>query len=137
MIMSIPVNQIYQETVKHVTLSVKDLKCLSTVIYHEANGEPIAGMRAVAHVVLNRVKSGKFPNNICAVVYQGCQFSWVCNIPKDQHRTNALAKSIAFQELTSPTKDNTNSAMFFHSKQVDPGWSRKKTVVINNHIFYK
>lgn len=85
--------------------------CLALNIYHEARGEHTAGMRAVADVVMNRVKSIQFPNNICEVVKQGpvyeswktkrfpdlpdeqriynprkgkCQFSWYCDGKSDE-----------------------------------------------------
>jgi len=56
-------------------------RCLAEAVYFEARSEPEAGQAAVAQVVLNRVSSGLYPNNVCGVVYQnrhhykGCQFS--------------------------------------------------------------
>ena len=47
------------------------LHCLALNIYHEARGESDFGKIAVAHVVMNRVKSHRFPNSICKVVMQG------------------------------------------------------------------
>ena len=70
-------------------------------IYHEARGENMAGKFAVADVVLNRVESRRYPNDVCGVVYQAelsewwlergrevpikgrCQFSWYCDGMKD------------------------------------------------------
>ena len=59
-------------------------RCLAEAVYFEARSEPEAGQAAVAQVVLNRVSSGLYPNNVCGVVYQnrhhykGCQFSFAC-----------------------------------------------------------
>src|SRR6185312_988713 len=59
-------------------------KCLADAIYFEARGEPIRGQMAVAQVVMNRVFSGRYPNNVCGVVYQNanrhlaCQFTFAC-----------------------------------------------------------
>jgi spore germination cell wall hydrolase CwlJ-like protein len=47
------------------------LKCLTQAVYHEAAYEPLAGRRAVAQVVLNRMRHPAFPNSVCGVVYQG------------------------------------------------------------------
>ena len=59
------------------------LQCLTTAIYYEAASEPDAGQRAVAQVVLNRVRHPVFPASVCGVVFQGserrgCQFSFAC-----------------------------------------------------------
>ncbi len=48
----------------------RQLRCLTQNIYWEAASEPFEGKVAVAQVTLNRANSGKFPNDICAVVYQ-------------------------------------------------------------------
>ena len=64
--------------------SARQMRCLGEAIYFEARSEPEAGQAAVAQVVLNRVRSGIFPTNVCAVVYQdrnhpfACQFSFAC-----------------------------------------------------------
>jgi hypothetical protein len=60
------------------------LLCLTQAVYYEANGEPEEGQRAVAQVVLNRVRHPAFAKSVCGVVYEGassgtCQFSFVCN----------------------------------------------------------
>ncbi len=64
------------------------LLCLTTAIYYEAASEPDAGQRAVAQVILNRVRHPAFPATVCGVVYQGphsggaptaCQFSFACD----------------------------------------------------------
>src|SRR4029078_12445796 len=79
-----------------------ELDCLAKTVYFEARGEKEKRQRAVAAVVLNRVKSSRFPDTICQVVHQGgtgsrdCQFSWWCDglsdKPKDQKaRTHADA----------------------------------------------
>ena len=60
------------------------MRCLAEAIYFESRGEPETGQAAVAQVVLNRVRSGIFPANVCGVVYQdrnrpfACQFSFAC-----------------------------------------------------------
>jgi len=47
------------------------LMCLALNVYHEARSEPMVGQYAVANVVLNRVQSTKWPDNISTVEYQG------------------------------------------------------------------
>jgi len=81
------------------SIDINQAHCLATNIYHEARGESYAGKVAVANVTMNRVKSSKFPNTICEVVYQSqmrenwkgeevpkrnkCQFSWYCDGKSD------------------------------------------------------
>ena len=81
------------------SIDINQAHCLATNIYHEARGESYAGKVAVANVTMNRVKSSKFPNTMCEVVYQSqmrenwkgeevpkrnkCQFSWYCDGKSD------------------------------------------------------
>ena len=46
-------------------------KCLAEAIYFESRGEPFLGQVAVGVVVLRRVASPRFPNNICDVIHEG------------------------------------------------------------------
>lgn len=64
-----------------------ELFCLTEAIYYESKGEPLKGKVAVGKVILNRVRSSRFPDSICDVVYQpsnnparpaACQFSFTC-----------------------------------------------------------
>ena len=63
----------------------KSEKCLADAIYFESRGEVKRGQIAVAQVVMNRVFSGFYPNNVCGVVYQNshrnlaCQFTFACD----------------------------------------------------------
>src|SRR3546814_8987348 len=59
-------------------------RCLTQAIYYEAANEPLKGKRAVAQVVLNRLRHPAYPNSVCGVVYEGvndpvCQFSFTCD----------------------------------------------------------
>ena len=96
-------------------------------------------MIAVAHVVLNRIKSSKFPETICEVVKQKiagvCQFSWVCVKIKTRDMPHEVY-DIAVMTLNGETTDPTKGALFFHHKSVD-AFKRTQTAVIGNHVFYK
>ena len=62
----------------------REQRCLAEAIYFEARSESNEGRAAVAQVVLNRVKSGLYPDTVCGVVYQNsnrhlaCQFTFTC-----------------------------------------------------------
>lgn len=58
-------------------ISQSDLDLLARCVYAEARGEPYSGQVAVAAVVLNRVRSSKFPNTIYGVIYQRNAFTAV------------------------------------------------------------
>src|SRR3546814_1697830 len=54
-----------------------ELRCLAGAVYFESRGESLAGQLAVAHVIINRAESGRFPSSYCGVVHQRSQFSFV------------------------------------------------------------
>lgn len=116
-----------------------DVVCLAKNIYHEARGEPIEGQIAVAQVTVNRVNSGEFQSNICKTVYANKQFSWTEKPAKVKDRKAWEASVIiATAVLTKSIHLPDFKALYFHTRQIRPKWSRTKQVVakIGNHIFY-
>jgi spore germination cell wall hydrolase CwlJ-like protein len=127
----------------------KQLDCLARNIYHEAGNEPFEGKAAVAQVTLNRAESGKFPNDICKVVYQKnvvyekvlCQFSWYCEQatmarPKNQavyNQSMDAAKQVLLEGFRLPSLKN---AMYYHADYVNPKWKLEKVATVGRHIFY-
>jgi hypothetical protein len=122
--------------------------CLAQAIYYEAGFEPEAGQRAVAQVVLNRVRDRNFPNTVCGVVYQGagrrtgCQFSFVCDgsltrRPPEPDQIVATRK-LAADALDGYVVKGIGAATHYHTDYVEPWW--RTTVVqvgkIGAHIFY-
>ena len=104
--------------------------------------KPIQGRAAVAYVVLNRAESGEFPETPCAVVAEGCQFSYRCDgrpealaVRADRDAAFATAKAV----LTGAVADPTNGALFFHASRIRPGWfeTRARVGKIGNHVFYR
>jgi len=138
----------------------KQLTCLAKNIYFEARNEPFAGQFAVALVTLNRVNDAAFPNTICDVVYQGihtsdgfpkrdrCQFSWYCDGASDEVRnlvafntTQKIANlaMISYGSMKSQGLDYTEGAIYYHTYEISPRWSKVFPVVgrIGDHIFYR
>ena len=64
-------------------------KCLADAVYFEARGEPLRGQMAVAQVIMNRVFSGYYPNNVCGVVYQNAHRHLRCQFSKTGYRCQA------------------------------------------------
>lgn len=123
-------------------------KCLAQAIYFEARGEPTIGQAAVAHVVLNRVRDRRYPNTICAVVFQNdhrrhrCQFSFACDGQSDEaYNLTAWNRSlkVALKTLAGVTEDVTLASTHYHADYVAPIWASKlkPTVQFGQHLFYR
>lgn len=120
--------------------------CLTKALYFEARGETLKGQFAVAEVILNRVDSPNFPDTVCAVVQQGgrsgCQFSYNCDGAGDvmaERGAAQLSARIARVMLDGAPRQLTFGATHFHTRSVNPSWSRKfeRTAAIGAHLFYK
>jgi N-acetylmuramoyl-L-alanine amidase len=122
--------------------SEQTLACLAEAVYYEARGEQARGRAAVAHVVLNRAESGQFPGTPCAVLAQGCQFSYRCD-GRPERLANRADREAAFATaravLTGAVSDPTDGALFFHAGRISPGWfeTRARVGAIGNHVFYR
>ena len=114
-----------------------NLNLISRFVYAEARGEPYSGQVAVAAVILNRVKSSKFPNTVSGVVYQQGAFTCVSdgqiNLSPD-----ATAKKAAQDAING--WDPTYGAIYYFNPKTATNkwiWSRPMTVTIGNHRFCK
>jgi hypothetical protein len=127
--------------------AARAVRCLTDAIYYEAAGQPEEGQRAVAQVVLNRVRDPHFPKSVCGVVYEGwqrrtgCQFSFVCD--GSIHRRHAdLAtwdklKPLAEQALNGYVVPEVGSATHYYADYVRPNWTGTvdRVTQIGAHIF--
>jgi hypothetical protein len=125
-------------------------KCLADAIYFEARGEPFKGQQAVAQVVMNRVFSGYYPNDVCGVVYQNagrhlaCQFTFACE-GKDLNKVDEpdmweQAKSIAKDMLDGKIwLTEVGHATHYHAYWVHPSWVHEMTKLykLGVHTFYR
>ena len=57
-----------------MSVSASDRDLMAAIIYCEAGAEPYQGKVAVGAVIMNRVRSSRFPNTISGVIYQKGQF---------------------------------------------------------------
>ena len=122
------------------TADGSELNCLATAVYFESKGEPLAGQLAVAKVVMNRTRSGRFAPTICGVVRQPSQFSFVRGggFPaihnSDQWRSAVGVAQVAMKGLyASPAPD----ALYFHAKRVAPKWGKRPVASVGHHLFYR
>lgn len=113
------------------------MNCLALVGYHEAKGESDRGMIAVMQVTMNRVKSEKFANTICGVVYSPNQYSWSkYNPPIKEPKQYERAKRLAYEVVNGKHHDISGKALFFNSLHKRPKGT-VCTVRIGGHSFYK
>jgi spore germination cell wall hydrolase CwlJ-like protein len=124
-------------------------KCLADAIYFEARGESVRGQMAVAQVVINRVFSGYYPNNVCGVVYQNahrrfrCQFTFACDgLPERINEPVAWerAKHIARDALDGNFwLNDVGKATHYHARWVHPWWvhEMRRLDRIGVHTFYR
>ncbi|KQS04008.1 cell wall hydrolase [Sphingomonas sp. Leaf357] len=124
------------------------LECLTAAIYYEAGSEPDDGQRAVAQVILNRVRHPAFPATVCGVVYQGserasgCQFSFACDGAMARPPARASwtrAMRIAAAALYGSVLASVGEATHYHTYAVTPGWNRSlvMTAAIGAHFFHR
>ncbi len=124
------------------------LDCLASGIYYEAGAEKPEGQRAVAQVIINRVRHPAFPKTVCGVVYQGstrttgCQFSFSCDgsmrrIPSPA--AWASMRKLAKAALTGSVYKPVGLATHYHTDWVVPYWSSSLDKIQQEatHLFYR
>ena len=124
------------------------LTCLASAVYYEAGNQDTDGERAVAQVVLNRVRHPAFPGTVCGTVYQGstkptgCQFTFTCDGSLNRqpdaegwHR----AMSVAEEALNGTVYAPVGWATHYHADYVVPYWAATmaKSAVVGAHLFYR
>jgi spore germination cell wall hydrolase CwlJ-like protein len=125
-------------------------KCLTDAVYFEARGEPLRGQEAVAQVVMNRVFSGYYPNNVCGVVFQNashrlaCQFTFAC----EGRNLNRIDEPVMWEQAKRIAKDELDGkiwladighATHYHAYWVHPSWVHEMTRLykLGGHTFYR
>jgi spore germination cell wall hydrolase CwlJ-like protein len=124
------------------------LDCLASAVYYEAGNQDQDGERAIAQVVLNRVRHPAFPSTVCGVVYQGstrttgCQFTFTCDGSLERRPDSqgwARAKAVAEAALNGEVFGPVGLATHYHADYVVPYWASTmaKNAVIGAHLFYR
>jgi spore germination cell wall hydrolase CwlJ-like protein len=129
----------------------RNLTCLAMNVYFEARGESLAGQQAVAEVTLNRVASGRYPNTVCAVVFQKNwdplrgryvgAFSWTEFEAVTPPSGEAWERSLEVAEAAYAGRvpPRLRGALHYHAERIRPSWARERRQIarIGNHIFYR
>src|SRR5579864_2807479 len=130
------------------TARTQALNCLASAVYYEAGNQDADGERAVAQVVLNRVRHPAFPNSVCGVVYQGstrptgCQFTFTCDgsLSREPDADGwRRAWKVAEDALSGAVYAPVGWATYYHADYVLPTWasSMAKNAVVGAHLFYR
>lgn len=120
----------------------QELGCLAMNIYHEGRGEPIRGREAIASVTMNRVRSDRYPDTVCAVVWQRKQFSWTGTSPRYHVITDFKswqeALEIARLFINGTMITTVGNATHYHATSVRPYWRDRTKLVahLGRHYFY-
>jgi spore germination cell wall hydrolase CwlJ-like protein len=117
-----------------------DIGCYGAAVYHESNTQSLQEKLGVLNVVRNRLKSGRWGNTVCSVVYSNGQFIGVTDQSHDDVDTKAFLETelfvldaIVFNKYANPVAD----ALYFHDDSIKTmsGWGKKK-VKIGRMVFY-
>ena len=120
----------------------REQDCLAKAVYFEARGEPIEGQLAVAQVVLNRAASGRYPADLCSVITQKAQFSFIVSgrFPAPDKASAAWRKAVGIAKIATGklAKSVPTDVLWYHADYVAPSWGKRldKTAQIGLHIFY-
>ena len=119
------------------TSNSSDTNLLARLIYGEARGEPYTGQVAVGAVVLNRVRSSKFPNTIAGVIYQAGAFDVVADGQINMNPDSTAIK--AAKDAINGWDPSYGSIYYFNPSTATNKWiwSRPHTVTIGKHRFCK
>jgi spore germination cell wall hydrolase CwlJ-like protein len=152
---AIPIENLANPSARPFTLAgasaadrLRSLDCLTAAIYYEAAREPLNGQRAVAQVVLNRVRHPAYPKSVCGVVFEGarrstgCQFSFTCDgslrrAPMAEYWDRA--REVAAAALAGQVYAPVGWATHYHANYVVPYWASSlvKSANVGMHIFYR
>ena len=130
------------------TARAQALECLTSAIYYEAGQETADGQRAVAQVILNRVRHPVYPSSVCGVVYEGstrstgCQFTFTCDGSLARAPMASAwrrAHDVAVAALSGAVYAPVGLATHYHANYVLPYWASSlvKTHIEGAHLFYR
>lgn len=123
-----------------ISISEKDMKCLTENIFYEAGIEDYYGKIAVAQVTYNRLKTGRWGRSICSVVHAPHQFSWTKQkLEKPRGPLWAESKRAANDFISGLRVMGLQKSLFYHATWINkPHWTEAKQeiVTIGQHVFY-
>ena len=127
---------------------LRALKCLTDAIYYEGATEPEMGQRAIAQVIINRLRHPTYPTSVCGVIYQGserrtgCQFSYSCDGSMRRNPNKFYwnrARRVASSALSGSVFAPVGTATHYHTTEVYPYWAPSLDFIgtVGAHRFYR
>lgn len=116
-------------------LPANQFDMLARIIHAEAGGESLKGQVAVAAVILNRIRSGRFPETVTGNVFKPGEFESVSN---GYIWAQPNAESYRAANLAVKGWDPTNGALYFFNPAKSSSrwiWTRNVVIVIGEHHF--
>lgn len=118
-----------------------ELECMAKVVRHEAANQSRQGQRAVAEIVMNRVRSGRFPSTICDVVNQPGQFFNTASYNPRRDTAQWQTAVDVSREVMAGQGDNVAAgAYFYHAAYQAPNRffrGRQQVLAMGDHVFYR
>jgi len=121
--------------VKALDLSVDEKELLFKLVESEAGNQSIIGRKLVAEVVINRLDSTRFPDNITDVIYEDGQFTVVSDKrlfsaePTDETRS-------AVMDVINGERNTKKNVLFFAHKSIDFSRWTTKAFTLEDHTFW-
>lgn len=126
-----------QEAKRHVnygeyTTGADEALLLAALIQCEAGGESYEGQVAVGSVVMNRVRSGAYPNSIHGVIYASGQFTPALSGKVNRVYESGKISSSCIQAAQDVIAGTSNVGDLTHFRRNNG----RQGLVIGNHVFY-
>lgn len=134
---------------KELKTKQQEKQCLTAALFHEARGEGLVGIKAVASVIENRKHSSGYPSTYCKIIKQHKQFSFVLEgkplhnleqqVKPSEKEVFALVSRVAEQVLEGRFKPTLPARVLHYTTHaVSNQWTAKMQVVakVGNHRFY-
>lgn len=114
-----------------VPVGASDEALLAALVYCESGNQSYEGMLAVAAVVMNRVRSGAYPNTVAGVIYASGQFAPALNGKVEaQLKIGVPAACTKAAQEAIAGKTNIGTATHFRR------YTGQNGIVIGAHVFY-
>lgn len=129
---------VYYEEVG-VNVADDEIEILERIVQAEAGGSGYDGMLAVANVVLNRVKSERFPNTVTDVVFANRQFTPISDGRYYTVKVSDTAKQVVEDALNGARLIGEDALYFCTPTANGKGWferALRKIDYIAPHNFY-
>lgn len=118
-----------------------ELECMAKVVRHEAANQSREGQRAVAEIMMNRARSGRFPSTLCGVANQPGQFFDTASYnPRRDDARWRTAVEVSREVIAGEGQNVAEGAYFYHAAYQKPTRffrTRQQILAMGDHIFYR